>query len=140
MAAGEIFAPREAFRCGSELPACQCDVWPAFSEGRARRCGQFHLRCRVGPAHSHATGHTFQAVGKGFQISDAAFSANPPLPRFGARLLAEGRDDSCLRWQSRLCSVLSHGRNRSALLGFESSGEEASHSGLGTFPCWLSFA
>lgn len=26
-----------------------------------------------------------------------------------------------------------------ALLGFESSGEEGSHSGLGAFPSWLSF-
>ena len=30
------------------------------------------------------------------------------------------------------------GGNRLALLGFESSGEEGSHSGLGAFPSWLS--
>ena len=82
-------------------------------EERACCCGHcFTCHVPSGPPIPTALGPTFQSVGRGIGIPSRrrVLCLPPPLSRFDARLLAEGRDDSRLRWQDRLCSVLSHRR------------------------------
>lgn len=68
----------------------------------------------VRPAHSYDAWPHLSILGRSFRIP-GGFSVHPHSPR----LLAEGRDDSRLQWQDRLCSVLSHWRKPVGFAGFE---------------------
>lgn len=74
----------------------------------------FHLPSWSGPPIPTMLSRTFQSWVEAFRFPVASLST--PVPR---RLLAEGRDDSRLLWQDRLCSVLSHWRKPVGFAGFE---------------------
>lgn len=108
-----IFTSWAAFRCESQLPACQIHVGPVFTVGELAVVKSF--TCRPGQARPflRCLAPPFNI---GSELSDSQWLLCPPPP---PRLLAEGRDDSRLQWQDRLCSVLSHRRKPVGFAGFE---------------------